>query len=241
MKFTSGPPTTFVATFVGNPPMNVLRAVVDGHGLQVAGVSLPLPAERRAACLAADDKTGVRPEDVRLVECGEPETLVGEVYVVEPMGNETLVELRVGDERLAVRALRDSPRRSARPSARRSTWQTRASSTRRGPPWCTAHQAREASSDRPSTIPAAARAAGDPTGRSARWRRSPRWGTGGGAQTAGGKVIIGAFADGGLTPFKSKIIPLAKSEAGFDVEFLEDEYGDPREVVRRCPERRRAI
>ena len=38
------------------------------------------------------------------------------------------------------------------------------------------------------------------------------------------KVIIGAFADGGLTPFKEKIIPLAK-EAGFDITFLEDEYG----------------
>jgi multiple sugar transport system substrate-binding protein len=45
------------------------------------------------------------------------------------------------------------------------------------------------------------------------------------AQAAGGKVIIGAFADGGLTPFKEKIIPLAKAEGGFDVEFLEDEYG----------------
>src|SRR5687767_9349532 len=44
------------------------------------------------------------------------------------------------------------------------------------------------------------------------------------AQT-GGKVIIGAFADGGLTPFKNTIIPLAKSEGNFDVEFLEDEYG----------------
>ena len=29
-------------------------------------------------------------------------------------------------------------------------------------------------------------------------------------KAAGGKVIIGAFADGGLTPFKEKIIPLAK-------------------------------
>ena len=37
------------------------------------------------------------------------------------------------------------------------------------------------------------------------------------------KVVIGAFADGGLTPFKEKIIPLAK-EQGFDVTFLEDEY-----------------
>jgi multiple sugar transport system substrate-binding protein len=40
----------------------------------------------------------------------------------------------------------------------------------------------------------------------------------------GGKVIIGAFADGGLTPFKDKIIPLAKAEGNFDVTFLEDEY-----------------
>src|SRR6185295_9263137 len=45
------------------------------------------------------------------------------------------------------------------------------------------------------------------------------------ARAAGGKVIIGAFADGGLTPFKEKIIPLAKQEGGFDVQFLEDEYG----------------
>lgn len=41
---------------------------------------------------------------------------------------------------------------------------------------------------------------------------------------AAGKVVIGAFADGGLTPFKEKIIPLAK-EQGFDIQFLEDEYG----------------
>lgn len=45
------------------------------------------------------------------------------------------------------------------------------------------------------------------------------------ARAVGGKVIIGAFADGGLTPFKDKIIPLAKSEAGLEIEFLEDEYG----------------
>jgi multiple sugar transport system substrate-binding protein len=41
---------------------------------------------------------------------------------------------------------------------------------------------------------------------------------------AGKKVIIGAFADGGLTAFKQKIIPLAKAD-GFNIEFLEDEYG----------------
>jgi multiple sugar transport system substrate-binding protein len=52
----------------------------------------------------------------------------------------------------------------------------------------------------------------------------PAFGSAVPAQT-GGKVIIGAFVDGGLTPFKDKIIPLAKAEGNFDVEFLEDEYG----------------
>src|SRR2546427_107248 len=40
------------------------------------------------------------------------------------------------------------------------------------------------------------------------------------AHAAGGKVIIGAFADGGLVPFKEKIIPLAKAEGGVDVQTL---------------------
>ncbi len=44
------------------------------------------------------------------------------------------------------------------------------------------------------------------------------------AWAEGKKVVIGAFSDGGLTPFKDKIIPLAK-EQGFDIQFLEDEYG----------------
>jgi len=42
-------------------------------------------------------------------------------------------------------------------------------------------------------------------------------------EPTGGKVVIGAFQDGGLTPFKEKIIPLAE-QAGFEVEFLEDQY-----------------
>jgi multiple sugar transport system ATP-binding protein len=101
------PANQFVATFVGNPPMNVLRAVVDDVGVRVAGATLPLCAERRATCLAGGvTNLGVRPEDVRLVEPGQPAALAGEVYVVEPMGNETLVDLRIGDERLAIRAER---------------------------------------------------------------------------------------------------------------------------------------
>jgi len=51
-------------------------------------------------------EAGIRPEDLSLVSPGAPGALPGEVYVVEPMGNETLVDVRVGGERLNVRALK---------------------------------------------------------------------------------------------------------------------------------------
>ena len=44
------------------------------------------------------------------------------------------------------------------------------------------------------------------------------------AKAAGKKVVIGGFVDGALVPFKDKIIPLAQAQ-GFDIQFLQDEYG----------------
>jgi multiple sugar transport system ATP-binding protein len=101
------PANRFVATFVGSPPMNFLHAAVDDDGLHAGGTRMALEDGQRAACRAAKiENVGIRPEDMRLVEPGKPGVLAGEIYVVEPMGNETLVDLRVGDERLTVRARR---------------------------------------------------------------------------------------------------------------------------------------
>ena len=101
------PANRFVATFVGSPAMNVLKAAVDDGGLRVGGVALDLALYRRAACRAANvDAIGIRPEDLRLVASGTAGALGAEVYVVEPMGNETLVDLRIGEERLTARAAR---------------------------------------------------------------------------------------------------------------------------------------
>ena len=99
------PANRFVATFVGNPPMNVIKAVLTDGGLRVGGVSVPLKPERRAACAAGElTEMGMRPEDLSLVDPATPNALQCEIYVVEPMGNETLVDVRVGDEHLSVRA-----------------------------------------------------------------------------------------------------------------------------------------
>ena len=101
------PANRFVATFVGSPPMNIVKAGVDGARLHVGGAILPLDGARQAECAAsAIAEAGIRPEDLHIVEVGQPGTLTGEVYVVEPMGNETLVDLRVGGERLVLRAAR---------------------------------------------------------------------------------------------------------------------------------------
>jgi multiple sugar transport system ATP-binding protein len=98
------PANRFVATFVGNPPMNVLHAAVDPAGLHVGGVTIPLEPLRRDACIAAEvAEIGTRPEDLGVVEAGTPGALPGEVYVVEPMGPETFVNLRIGDEHLSLR------------------------------------------------------------------------------------------------------------------------------------------
>ena len=101
------PANRFVATFVGNPPMNIVKAAVDAAGIHIGETTMALDPVRRADCLAgAITEIGIRPEDLFLVDPGRAGALSAEIYVVEPMGNETLVDVRVNGDRLAVRAPR---------------------------------------------------------------------------------------------------------------------------------------
>src|SRR5439155_2554188 len=45
-----------------------------------------------------------------------------------------------------------------------------------------------------------------------------------GATKAGGKLVIGAFEDGALAPFKSTILPMFQDATGTTVEFLTEPY-----------------
>jgi multiple sugar transport system ATP-binding protein len=100
------PANRFVASFVGNPPMNILGLALDPEhrAMVVAGVAVPL-GDRYAACAeAAVDQFGVRARDLSLAKSGEPGTLPATVYVVEPMGDEVYVEVLIGESRVTVRA-----------------------------------------------------------------------------------------------------------------------------------------
>ncbi|MEP6472540.1 MAG: sn-glycerol-3-phosphate ABC transporter ATP-binding protein UgpC [Gemmatimonadota bacterium] len=100
------PASTFVATFIGSPPMNLLPgAVVPGPvpGLAISGSALRIPlATRLPATLApAREVTlGIRPESIRLGSDGDSAAVVEEV---EPLGGETIVTLLSEGARITAR------------------------------------------------------------------------------------------------------------------------------------------
>jgi multiple sugar transport system ATP-binding protein len=93
------PANLFVATFCGSPPMNVLTGdVADGVFSRPSGnVAMPAAGHHGPA------KLGFRPEHAELVERSSNGSLAGEIYVVEPLGNETLVTIKTGDALVNIR------------------------------------------------------------------------------------------------------------------------------------------
>ncbi len=91
------PANTFVARFIGTPPMNLLRLEAGAGGAVIAGTQGP--ALLPAGC--AGGTLGVRPEHIVLA----PERgVAAEVDGVEYLGGDSLVTCRLGGQSLAVRA-----------------------------------------------------------------------------------------------------------------------------------------
>jgi multiple sugar transport system ATP-binding protein len=106
------PADTFVAAFLGSPPMNFVDASISGGGqsLDIMGQQLPLPAaSARLARADGDDVVvGIRPENVIPAEPAGVDTrrilkLEGKIVLEEPLGHETLTHLQVGQYELIAR------------------------------------------------------------------------------------------------------------------------------------------
>jgi len=106
------PANLFVAGFVGSPPMNLMAGEWADGAFHCGEVTIPLNgsvgttirdrADGRAVVI------GVRPEDVSVrahENDGPPgaEPIRAEVYTVEPLGDETIVDLKLGDVLLRAR------------------------------------------------------------------------------------------------------------------------------------------
>jgi multiple sugar transport system ATP-binding protein len=115
------PANTFVARFLGNPPMNLIPVTIQGdargYELQLGGTSLPTrcwPAERLGR-LDGKALLGIRPEDIYETSPRPgDERLVGvagaSVVAVEPLGAETLLvlSLRGVSEEIIARSGRET-------------------------------------------------------------------------------------------------------------------------------------
>lgn len=97
------PANRWVAGFVGSPRISLLACQVEGDRLVGAqGWTLPRPrwatAEKGRPLLL-----GVRAEDLSVEQRGEA-SLQGELYGLEPLGDRTVVDVKVGTEMLKVKA-----------------------------------------------------------------------------------------------------------------------------------------
>jgi multiple sugar transport system ATP-binding protein len=97
------PANLFVARFCGSPPMNTLGGEIADSTFTHAAGTLPLPRPTTNGPV----KLGFRPEHAEFVEPGTPSSLAGDIYVVEPLGNETLVTVRLEGDLLNIRAPAD--------------------------------------------------------------------------------------------------------------------------------------
>jgi multiple sugar transport system ATP-binding protein len=111
MNIYHRPANRFVAGFVGSPAMNFIEGRTD-TGARVFragnGVALPLSENQLGRINGHERVTlGIRPEHLMISRDARDSWQPAHVYVTELMGNETLVFLRLGDNKIIARAEAD--------------------------------------------------------------------------------------------------------------------------------------
>jgi multiple sugar transport system ATP-binding protein len=98
------PANKFVAGFIGSPAMNFINASVssDGRWAEAEGLRLEVP-ERLRAQRGRRLTLGIRPEALRIANGADEHGFAITVDVVEPLGNEILLNFRVGGAAMVAR------------------------------------------------------------------------------------------------------------------------------------------
>lgn len=90
------PATTFVATLVGSPRINLMNASRNNGKLTVDGSELNIPIPTGIS-VPAQFQLGIRPEDISPQDGG---AYSGNVLLTEPLGVETIIHIRAGGQTL---------------------------------------------------------------------------------------------------------------------------------------------
>ena len=89
------PANTFVARFIGTPPMNLIEARLERGSLRIGERTFSLPAHLAGA--ASGDQpvlVGIRPNSLTIVY-GHDQALAGTVALVEHVGAESVIDVRL--------------------------------------------------------------------------------------------------------------------------------------------------
>ncbi|BAY86259.1 ABC transporter-like protein [Calothrix parasitica NIES-267] len=92
------PANRMVATFLGNPPMNIIPAKYTSTGFDVDSQVLTIPENIKQKLRLSQGQNidlGIRPEDIQISDESQAEILQVEVKLVEPLGRETLIRVAV--------------------------------------------------------------------------------------------------------------------------------------------------
>ena len=98
------PVNKFVAGFIGSPPMNFVDSTIKGGKVVAGALAFPLPEGHPAIAMEGKSVTlGLRPESICDLELATPGTATpgntfgATVDVMEPLGHEYVVYLKVGE------------------------------------------------------------------------------------------------------------------------------------------------
>jgi multiple sugar transport system ATP-binding protein len=107
------PANVWVATFVGDPPMNILNGELQtadgGLVARAPQFTITVPADKAAALSRTPVEggrvqVGIRPEALTLSSVRDAvHPIAGRIYAVQPLGDVEIVDVRVGDDRILVR------------------------------------------------------------------------------------------------------------------------------------------
>jgi multiple sugar transport system ATP-binding protein len=118
LEVYASPQNQFVAGFIGSPSMNFVPCTVSAKDGQLcfshAGFSVPVPTTKAKALAAYKDKSvtmGIRPEDLHEATPQDPSHSVFEamVEVVEPIGHEIYLDVKIGPAEVIARVSPDTP------------------------------------------------------------------------------------------------------------------------------------
>ena len=127
-RIYSHPANEFVASFVGSPQMNLIDlpcerdmgehgivrdfACLSGYIVMMGKYRFELPRHFLSANHINMNNVvfGIRPEDVELADSESSASIVGQAYLVEQLGKDNLVSLKINGSDITIRALLPSDR-----------------------------------------------------------------------------------------------------------------------------------